>query len=180
MFSRFSPIFKNSQKLMTKSTLVSSQKSYATYHIDKPTVKNNSHEQTQSNPILKTKKGTVFQHPGIGKDICEAEDCKDKLCDKPCENIVERTTVGHGTHDGSRQDSTFISSTDFAGEPRAQYMRSYNPPVQNHDSEGKNIDIEKTKELNNNPDMQDNIHMNSSRLPTKPENTGSDDPQNIN
>lgn len=129
---------------------------------------------------MQNKKGKAFQHLGIKKTICTKEYCEDKICDTPCETIKESLDVGHGTHDGSLEEAKFIAKTDFVGDTKAQYGIFYEPPII-ESSTGQNIDVAKTQELQNNTEMRDNIHLNSSRNPAKiPENQGNNDPENIN
>lgn len=152
-------------------------KPYATYHIDKTTPQLSTHELAKENPILGEK---GFQHPTFGKDLCIKQDCEHKLCDQLCAPLKEKVLVGHGTHDGSREDSKFISTTDLNGASRPQYMKSYLQPVHNPDTTGINIDSTKTTELNNNKEMQENVHMHSSRNLAQPLNNGTNDLTNIN
>lgn len=113
---------------------------------------------------------TLFDFPG----------CEHKLCITPCSKVVENADVGHATHGGKFPGAVYISSTDSSGNTgRPEYMVPYAIPIENTTS-GQNINHTKTANLNNNPEALANVHINSSRQPKKPMDTGTDDITNIN
>jgi hypothetical protein len=137
------------------------------YFVDNSDASKSSHELAQKNPFLKKKwvSGSTdnsYHHPPIGRIVCNIPGCPNKLCDTPCGTEKENVHVGHATH-ANYPGSQYISSSDFNKQPRSQYGVFYEPPVKNRDTEGKNRNIEKTKELNNNKDAQAMIHIHSAK-----------------
>lgn len=111
------------------------------------------------------------------RTLCDFPGCEHKLCITPCSGVVENADVGHAnaTHGG-----VYISSTDSLGNTRRpEYMVPSAIPIENTTS-GQNINHTKTANLNNNPEALANVHINSSRQPKKPMDTGTDDITNIN
>ena len=118
--------------------------------------------------------------PCLCRGQCFLLNCIHKLCKEPYAKIVERVTIGHGTHDGTFSGTVYLSETDLNGENRLQYAKMYEDPVPNPDTSGQNVDPKLTAELTNNPEMQSNLHIKASRNPLQPSNHGSDDINNIN
>ena len=168
MLSRLKTIsLSNINRILPTNNFNAISRKSATYQIDKTNPLNSSHELARNNPILPNNKGQSYQHPSIGKNICTLENCEHKKCDVLCTPLQEKTYIGHATHDGKRVDSKYISETDLEGLNRPQYAKFYEYPQPNYDTTGQHIDHNKTEILNNNPEMNTNIHMNSSRNPTQ-------------
>ena len=153
---------------------------YATYRVDDANALTTTHEQAQLNPLLQRNNGSTFQHPPYVRSICNIDNCKDVICPKLCGQLIETADVGHATHSDSFPGVRFVSNSDYSGNPLSpEYMVPYAIPVENTTG-GVNINATKTANLNNNQEALNNVHMNSSREPTKQATQGSDDLTNIN
>src|SRR5271170_388181 len=137
------------------------------YFVDDSNALKSSHELAEKNPILRKpwvseSTNNSYQHPPIGKIVCDKPGCPNKICNTLCGTEKQNVYVGHATH-ANYPGSEYISSSDFNKQPRSQYGVFYEPPVKNRDTEGKNRNVEKTKELNNNKDAQAMIHIHSAK-----------------
>ena len=178
MFSRVKNVYsQNKHTILNKYVFTKSTPKIITrdvsYHVDDATAMNSSHESAKKNPLLKklwTKKYTdnSFQHPSLGRVTCNKSSCSDKICDRPCGLVTERVYVGHVTH--SNKYGVFISYYDFNNKEEIQYFIPYINPVINYDVEGKNINQQKTENLNKtNKEARNMIHILSSKKAINPE-----------
>jgi len=148
----------------TKGVLI--PKRGVSFHVDDANVIKSTYESSKVNPFVKLSKKKVTQHPSFGRDTCDVENCKWKICDTPCGNVVLKETVGHGTHNPNFPGAVQLSQTDLDNNPaRPQCAVLYNEPVINHDTIGQNVNAAQTKVLNNDADMQANLYYKSSRKP---------------
>ena len=141
------------------------------YHVDRTDATTTSKEHAEKNPLLKklySKKVTdnSYQHPSIGRIICEKPQCPQKICNEPCTyEIKEKTYVAHVTHT-AYPGSVFLSYTDFNEQQKAQYGMFYEKAIPNNDCEGKNENKNQTKILNEKNELaRDLIHIHSSKTP---------------
>lgn len=154
-------------------------KNYVTYRIDQAKAITTTHEQAQVNPLLTKPNGSTMQHPAIVRTLCDIPNCEHKVCKKPCNTPIENSDVGHATHSDKFPGVRYISNTDSSGDARPEFMLPYERPIENTTS-GANIDKTKTKNLNDNSEALNNVHLNASKLPAQKADTGSNDPTNIN
>jgi hypothetical protein len=138
------------------------------YHADHTDALKSSYELATKNPLLQKwwKKGATnnsFQHPTLGRITCNNAGCKDKICKSVCGTEKERAYIGHITH-SNYPGSKYLSETDLQNQKKPQFGIFYNRPVKNHDTEGKNVNSDQTKVLNES-DSCLMVHIYSSKNP---------------
>lgn len=150
-------------RVIKNNTQIHLSKKNACYEVDKHTVFNTSHTQAQANVIIQGKK-YIFQHNSFVRSICADSTCVYKQCDP----VVERADIAFATHDGTRTDQhAYLSKTDLEAQQRPQFAKFHRNPVYSSDQQGFSRDQQHTNELNNNKEMQTNLHMNTSKKPTQ-------------
>lgn len=194
MLSRFKPVTNNiinnatrlnttsvhNHVLYTRPPQIININRYATYRVDDANYINTTHEQSQANPILSNYNG-YYQHPPYVRSLCDLDNCEHHLCyGKLCGSHIQDADVGHATHSATYPGVKYISSKDSSGKDRPEYMVKYENPIENN-TQSQNVNSEKTKNLNENKEALNNVHMNSSRKPCKKTNDDlNDDKTNIN
>jgi hypothetical protein len=77
--------------------------------------------KTQAAKQFATDQGTG--HTMQNKFSCNETDCNTKICNQPCDNIVDGETLGHYTHKPpTNTTSEYLTSTDITGKIKPQFF----------------------------------------------------------
>jgi hypothetical protein len=153
-----------------KPPIINTSKRKLIYEVKNAAPETSSHEQCEVNPVLGSSPKKAFQHPQVSRKHCDQANCENQVCDAPpCGQVTKEDFIAHGTHDAGFPSAVFISHTDLSGdEKRPQYGVFYDTGVPSHSSTGQ-TNPELTKNLNQNHEARDNVHMNAPKNKNKVE-----------
>ena len=90
-------------------------------------------------------KDLLVRH-SIVRVSCAKENCIHKLCDKPCDTVVERADVGFATHSGDvLPNHKYLAAKDLNNQCRPQYGKMHDKPIKSSDQTGLHKDEAKQR-----------------------------------
>lgn len=128
------------------------------YSVENTNLMNSSHELAKVNPVLGPLK-KPFQHLTYVRESCEVKNCENKVCKEVCGTTQETSYIAHGSHNGTFEGARFVANVDLTGNLHDQYIIPYENPVPVESP--LDINKEKTKQLNNDKQHLNNLHMNT-------------------